>query len=259
MRILYVEDNLTNVSLVKRVARNHEVISYIDGEEALKNFKRDNPDLVLMDIQLAGPLNGLQVVEKLRADGHRIPIIAVTAYAMLGDRERCIAAGCDDYVAKPLPIPTLVEMFTKYEKVAQERRQEEATQPAVITLEVEMVPSEAPSASCIESTKDETQQQKTVTNEPTDVTPVEAPSTSAAEGQLDETREQNTILQDTNDMPAAEAVLKQECKDDQQKQKLNKTKEPVDTELDAPTELDIPTEIPEMEKSPQNVGDSVKT
>lgn len=116
MKILYVEDNPANLFLVKRVARvgGHEVINYIDGEEALANYEKDNPDLVLMDIQLAGELTGLQVVERLRARGHKTPIIAVTAYAMIGDRERCLAAGCDDYIAKPLPIPRLVEILEKF-------------------------------------------------------------------------------------------------------------------------------------------------
>ncbi len=116
MKILYVEDNPANLFLVKRVAKmgNHEVINYVDGEEALKNFAKDRPDLVLMDIQLAGSLNGLEVVRQLRAEGYRTPIIAVTAYAMLGDREKCIEAGCDDYIAKPLPVPTLVELFDRY-------------------------------------------------------------------------------------------------------------------------------------------------
>ncbi|HEX2622161.1 MAG TPA: response regulator, partial [Phototrophicaceae bacterium] len=61
MRILYVEDNPANLFLVKRVARmgGHEVINYIDGEDALANFIKDKPDLVLMDIQLAGELSGL--------------------------------------------------------------------------------------------------------------------------------------------------------------------------------------------------------
>lgn len=112
MRILYVEDNPANLFLVKRVARmgNHEVLNYIDGEDALANFERDKPDLVLMDIQLSGELSGLDVVKRLRADGYTLPIVAVTAYAMLGDRERCIEAGCDDYLAKPLPVPQLVEL-----------------------------------------------------------------------------------------------------------------------------------------------------
>ena len=122
MRILYVEDNQANVYLVKRVARNHTVINYIDGEEALRNFERDNPDLVLMDIQLAGRLDGIDVVKKLRSDGHTIPIIAVTAYAMVGDRERCIAAGCNDYISKPLPIPKLVTLFQEHDPIGKEEK-----------------------------------------------------------------------------------------------------------------------------------------
>ncbi|MBC7871620.1 MAG: response regulator [Chitinophagaceae bacterium] len=114
MRILYVEDNPANIFLVKRVARGHQVVNYIDGEEALRNFERDQPDLVLMDIQLAGPMNGLDAVRMLRSKGVTTPIIAVTAYAMVGDRERCLAAGCDDYLAKPLPIPHLLALFEKY-------------------------------------------------------------------------------------------------------------------------------------------------
>jgi CheY-like chemotaxis protein len=116
MRILYVEDNPANLFLVKRVAKmgGHEVINYIDGEDALTHFTKDKPDLVLMDIQLAGELSGLEVVRRLRASGHKTPIIAVTAYAMIGDRERFLAAGCDDYLAKPLPIPRLVELLEQY-------------------------------------------------------------------------------------------------------------------------------------------------
>lgn len=118
MRILYVEDNPANLFLVKRVARmgGHEVINYIDGEDALAHFSRDKPDLVLMDIQLAGELSGLDVVQRLRSIGHKTPIIAVTAYAMIGDRERFLTAGCDDYLAKPLPIPRLVELIEHYSK-----------------------------------------------------------------------------------------------------------------------------------------------
>lgn len=118
MRILYVEDNQANVFLVKRVARmgQHEVINYIDGEEVLKKFEAINPDLVLMDIQLAGEMTGLDAVKYLRERGYRTPIIAVTAYAMVGDRERCIEAGCDDYLPKPLPVQRLIEIFEQYGK-----------------------------------------------------------------------------------------------------------------------------------------------
>jgi CheY-like chemotaxis protein len=127
MRILYVEDNLTNVYLVKRIAVGHEVINYIDGEEALKRFERDQPDIVLMDIQLAGRLNGLEVVQQLRERGHTIPIVAVTAYAMVGDREKCLAAGCDDYMAKPLAISQVLELIQKYAKQEQETAEKPKT------------------------------------------------------------------------------------------------------------------------------------
>lgn len=116
MKILYVEDNPTNVYLLRRVAKmgKHKVINYIDGDEALKKYDDIDPDLVLMDIQLAGEKTGLDVVRILRERGVTVPIIAVTAYAMVGDRERCIEAGCDDYLAKPLAIPRLVELFQTY-------------------------------------------------------------------------------------------------------------------------------------------------
>ncbi|MBW4438196.1 MAG: response regulator [Pleurocapsa minor GSE-CHR-MK-17-07R] len=119
MRILYVEDNPANISLLQRVARmgGHEVVNYTEGEKALANFKTDNPDLVLMDLQLAGAMTGLEVVRRLRADGVRTPIVAVTAYAMVGDREKCLAAGCDGYMSKPLPVAELVELVQKYEVI----------------------------------------------------------------------------------------------------------------------------------------------
>ncbi len=118
MKILYVEDNPANLSLLQRIARmgGHEVVSYTEGESALRNYEKDKPDLVLMDVQLSGGMNGLDVVRKLRERGHKTPIIAVTAYAMTGDRERCIEAGCDTYIAKPLPVAELVELVKVFEE-----------------------------------------------------------------------------------------------------------------------------------------------
>lgn len=117
MRILYVEDNPANLFLIKRVAKmgDHEVINLIDGEEALRKIDLIKPDLILMDIQLAGQLTGLDVVRKLRQDGLTIPIVAVTAYAMVGDRERCLEAGCNEYLSKPLPIGRVVELLQLYQ------------------------------------------------------------------------------------------------------------------------------------------------
>lgn len=117
MRILYVEDNPTNVLLVERVARlgKHTMITYAEGQLALDRFEQDQPQLVLMDVELKGQLTGLDVTRQLRAKGHTLPIIALTAYAMKGDRQRCIEAGCDNYIAKPVSIQELVAIFKYYD------------------------------------------------------------------------------------------------------------------------------------------------
>lgn len=131
MKILYVEDNPANLFLIRRVAKmgQHEVMNYIDGEEVLRKIDIVKPDLILMDIQLAGDMTGLDVVRELRKQGYTLPIIAVTAYAMVGDRERCLEAGCDDYVAKPLPINRMVEIFEKYQQdVTEAEKRRTATQ-----------------------------------------------------------------------------------------------------------------------------------
>lgn len=132
MRILYVEDNPANVFLIQRIARmgSHEVIHYTQGQQALDNFERDKPDIVLMDVQLPGQLDGLAVVRRLREDGHKIPIIALTAYAMLGDREKCLAAGCDAYLAKPMPVQELIELIKRYESAAPQPDAAAAPPPA---------------------------------------------------------------------------------------------------------------------------------
>ena len=118
MKIMYVEDNPANISLLQRIARmgGHEVINYTNGETALEKFPQDNPDLVLMDLQLEGSIGGLDVVRMLRERGFKTPIIAVTAYAMVGDRERCLAAGCSGYLSKPLPVSELVELVKEHEQ-----------------------------------------------------------------------------------------------------------------------------------------------
>lgn len=147
MRIVYVEDNQANVFLVKRVARmgGHDIINYIDGEEALSNITRDQPNLILMDIQLAGEMSGLQVVEKLREDGFEKPIIAVTAYAMVGDRERCLTAGCNDYIAKPLSIPLLIELMDYYNgKAAGSKVTQEDSKPETEVSATSAVPVAPP-------------------------------------------------------------------------------------------------------------------
>ncbi|MCC7448894.1 MAG: response regulator [Anaerolineae bacterium] len=116
MRIAYVEDNLANLALVERIANigHHEIASYAEGEIAREELARERFDLILMDVELAGEISGLQVVRHLRQLGIKTPIIAVTAYAMIGDREKCLEAGCDGYLPKPLPITELLAIFARY-------------------------------------------------------------------------------------------------------------------------------------------------
>ena len=104
-KILVIEDNDRNRKLVKILleASKYSVIEAQTGEEALKYLQDDKPDLILLDIQLP-KMDGLTLVKKLRADQEMkdIPIVALTAYAMKGDKERMLEAGCDAYVSKPI-------------------------------------------------------------------------------------------------------------------------------------------------------------
>lgn len=117
MRIMYVEDNMVNLSLVQRIAQmgSHDVVSYSNGTQALEALESDRADLILMDIELEGELDGIEVVKRLRKRGDKRPIIAITAYAMVGDKERILEAGCDDYLPKPLPISQFVGLLAKYD------------------------------------------------------------------------------------------------------------------------------------------------
>jgi CheY-like chemotaxis protein len=132
MRIAYVEDNITNLNLVQRVAmmNAHTIVNYTEGEEALRELSYQKFDLILMDVELAGEMNGLMVTSTLRARGLTTPIIAVTAYAMMGDREKCLEAGCNDYLPKPLPIHEFLVMLAKYDAQLAEPQPVTEPQPA---------------------------------------------------------------------------------------------------------------------------------
>ena len=103
--ILIVEDNEANMKLATFLVESagHSALSATDAESGLLAARREQPDLILLDIQLPG-MDGLQAVALLKRDPatSAIPVIALTALAMKGDEERIRAAGCDGYVAKPL-------------------------------------------------------------------------------------------------------------------------------------------------------------
>lgn len=111
-KILLVEDNEANRDMLsRRLARQgFEVSIAVDGAEGVSAAKRDLPDLVLMDMSLP-VMNGWEATRALKDDPAtaEIPVIALTAHAMAGDRERALEAGCDDYDTKPVELPRLLE------------------------------------------------------------------------------------------------------------------------------------------------------
>jgi len=119
LKILLVEDNIVNqkITLLTLNPMVGSIDTATDGKDALDKFGTSNYDLILMDIQMP-VMSGLLAAEKIRAleastNGH-IPIIAITANAMLGDKERCISAGFDDYISKPFQPSALVEIIKRF-------------------------------------------------------------------------------------------------------------------------------------------------
>ena len=111
MKILVVEDNVYNRDLIRRFLEpeGFEVVVAHDGADGLARAVADQPDLVLMDMSLP-VVDGWEATRRMKADPAtaRIPIIAFTAHAMLGDREKALEAGCDDYDTKPIDIERLL-------------------------------------------------------------------------------------------------------------------------------------------------------
>lgn len=103
--ILYIEDNPLNMRLVRKLVKsfNYSMIEAMDGITGLEMVKSEKPDLVLVDLNLPG-MDGLEIATTMKNTPElaSIPVIALTANAMHGDRERCLAAGCDAYIAKPI-------------------------------------------------------------------------------------------------------------------------------------------------------------
>lgn len=114
-RILLVEDNEMNRDMLSRrlQRKGFEVLMAIDGEQGLSMATTTPLDLVLMDMSLP-QMDGWEVTRQLKANPatQHLPIIALTAHAMAGDREKCLAAGCDDYDTKPIEFTRLLEKIT---------------------------------------------------------------------------------------------------------------------------------------------------
>lgn len=116
-RILVVEDNETNMYLIRFILEKngYEIIEAKDGTSGVELAIKEKPDLIIMDLQLPD-INGLEATKRIRASeaDSEIPIIALTSYTMVGDREKALAAGCTGYIQKPINPETFMSEIEKY-------------------------------------------------------------------------------------------------------------------------------------------------
>ena len=123
-RILYIEDNDQNFYLVNFIlsAKGYEVIRARDGREGIEMAKTAQADCILLDIQLP-VMDGYTIARELRKSPllSQIPIVAVTSYAMTGDREKALAAGCTGYIEKPINPKTFTSQIEQYFPAADDR------------------------------------------------------------------------------------------------------------------------------------------
>jgi len=116
-RVLCIEDNVSNLRLVGRIveAEKHDFLMAADGPAALDLIRQERPDLILLDINIPG-ISGLEIARLVKADEalSAIPVIATTANVLIGDRERCLEAGCDAYLPKPLDVRELQDVLRSY-------------------------------------------------------------------------------------------------------------------------------------------------
>ena len=115
-RVLLVEDNEMNRDMLSRrlVRRGFDVLMAVDGEQGVQMAKKELPDLILMDMSLP-VLDGWGATRQIKAEAstQSIPLIALTAHAMAGDRDKALQAGCDDYDTKPIELPRLLEKMDR--------------------------------------------------------------------------------------------------------------------------------------------------
>ncbi len=116
-KILVVEDDQDNREMVIKVLKHngYGAIEAVDGEEAVEKARAENPDLILLDLYIP-KMDGYEVTRRLKGDQglQHIPIIALTAHAMKGNREEALAAGCDGYIAKPINVRELPQQIDHF-------------------------------------------------------------------------------------------------------------------------------------------------
>ncbi|MBI3844880.1 MAG: response regulator [Planctomycetes bacterium] len=145
LRVLVGEDNVVNQKLIARTLEKmgHSVVVAADGRKVLEALERESFDLVLMDVQMPD-VDGLTASRTIRENekttGTHVPIVALTAYAMQGDRERCLAAGMDDYASKPLQTRELTRVLDRLFPADERRRETSSTAEPRPKTEAPVVP-----------------------------------------------------------------------------------------------------------------------
>jgi len=116
-KILIVEDNEMNRDMLSRrlERKGFTIVMAVDGQQGVDMARSEKPDLILMDMSLP-VMDGWTATQTIKGDAElaKIPVIALTAHAMAGDREKAMAAGCDDYDTKPIELPRLLEKIGKF-------------------------------------------------------------------------------------------------------------------------------------------------
>lgn len=117
VKVLYVEDNPQNMRLVRKMLSTvgYDMIEALDGLSGLQQLEKEHPDVVLLDINLPD-IDGVEVLKRIRENGmyRHLPVIALTANAMFGDRQRFLDAGFDAYLAKPVSRRELTDTLGQY-------------------------------------------------------------------------------------------------------------------------------------------------
>ena len=115
-KVLLVEDNEMNRDMLSRrlIRRGYTVVFAVDGQQAVDKAKSEQPDIILMDMSLP-VMDGWEATRRVKADDatRRTPVIGLTAHAMAGDREKALAAGCDEYDTKPVELDRLIEKMER--------------------------------------------------------------------------------------------------------------------------------------------------
>jgi CheY-like chemotaxis protein len=116
-KILLVEDNEMNLDMLSRrlERRGYEILIAMDGAQGVKVASEQQPDLILMDMSLP-VMDGWEATRRIKSDSatKNIPVIALTAHAIAGDREKALAVGCDEYESKPVKFPRLLEKIEQF-------------------------------------------------------------------------------------------------------------------------------------------------